>query len=119
MSSIYDDLQGVAQNVLADFNQGVIEYVAVTPGNGPPDNPGPSQDALPVRVNGAVRGVSFKYIDGSNILASDLQVTIPAGIVTPNMKGFMRIDGVRYKIVRIDTKPAAGTPVAFLIIVRK
>lgn len=118
MADFYQEMQGVASDLLREFKQGVIEYVTVTPGNGPADNPGPAQE-IPTVINGVARGVKFKYIDGSNIVASDMQVTMPGNMMEPKPNGFIRIDGVSYKIVQIIRKPAAGTAVAFTVIFRK
>lgn len=118
MGNFYQEMQGVASDLLREFNQGVIEYVALTPGNGPPDNPGPPTET-PTTINAVARGVSFKYVDGTNILRSDLQITMPGDGVVPDPKGFIRVDGKQFKIVEIRRKPAAGTPVAFVVIFRK
>lgn len=119
MSDFYRDLQNVASDVLGQFKQGSIEYIAVTPGNGPRDNPGPSQEAVPRPIDAVARGVSFKYVDGANIVTTDLQITMPGGGVVPAMGGFIRVDGVRHKIISVLAKPAAGVPVAWVVIFRR
>jgi len=48
-----------------------------------------------------------------------LQITLPGGIVEPQPEGYFTVDGVRHKIVEIKRVPAAGTPVAYHVIVRK
>lgn len=118
MTVFYDEMQGIASGLLKEFAQGTVEYVAITPGNGSPDEPGAPTETL-TPINAAVRGVSFKYVDGANVLASDLQLTMPGDTVVPDPKGFIRVDGTRYKIVQIVRKPAAGIPVAFTIIFRR
>jgi len=115
---IYNDLRGVVSKVLADFGQGEIAYVAVAAGTGTGDNPGPSIRTVHP-FNGVARGVSFKYVNGTSIVATDLQVTMPADGVTPQMNGFVRIDGTDHKIAAIMHKPAAGAPVAYLLIVKR
>jgi hypothetical protein len=118
MSEFYDDMRGIASELLNEFQQGKIEYVELVPGDGPADNPGVPTDR-PVTVPGVVRGVKFRYIDNKNVVASDLQATIPVDLVTPMMNGFMRVDNSRYKIVQIVPKPAAGEPVVHVVIFRK
>lgn len=118
MVGFYEEMQAVASELLSEFKQGVIEYVAVTPGTGPANNPGPSTK-VPTTVNAVARGVKFKYIDGSQIVSSDLQITMPGDTVKPAMNGFIRVDGVDHKIIKIEPKPAAGIPVAFVVIFRK
>lgn len=118
MSDFYREMQAVATDLLGEFKQGVIEYVSLTPGNGPADDPGPSQETV-TPVDAVARGVKFKYVDGSNVLATDQQLTMPGNGVEPQPTGFVRIDGVRHKIVQIVRKPAAGIAVAFTVIFRK
>ena len=118
MSDFYDDMQGIASNLLNEFKQGEIKYIAVIPGIGPADNPGASQE-VPYILDAVAKGVSFRYIDHTNILATDLQITMPGAGVVPLPNGFMMVDGVRHKIIQIIPKPAAGTPVAFSVIIRK
>lgn len=118
MNDFYSDMQKIASSVLGDFAQGSITYVAITHGNGPRDDPGKSVETL-YSVNGVARGVRFGYVDNSLVLASDLQVTIPADVITPQPTGFVEIDGTRYKIVKIVPKPAAGIAAAYDLIVRK
>lgn len=119
MSDFYKSMQGLATDLLTEFNQGSIEYVKLTKGDGPPDDPGPpSEKKYPVK--GAVRGVKFKYVDGTHIIASDLQTTIAVDPrFQPDMTGFLMVDGKRFKIVSVQPIPPAGTVVANRIIFRK
>jgi hypothetical protein len=121
MTDIYADLQAVARDVLAEVNQGVIKYIKITPGTGPGDNPGaPVENSY--TLDGAVaRGVSQKYVMKSLAVASDLQLTMSVRTdgVVPDIRGFIEMDGERYKIVHVDTIPPAGTPVVHVIIFRK
>lgn len=117
--SIYDNLRGVATQLLTEFKQGVISLVTITPGTGPAHNPGPSTSATKVIPGAVARGVSFKYVNSGLAVASDLQVNMSVETVTPTMNDFIDIDGSRYKIVQIINKPAAGIPVACSVIIRK
>ncbi len=132
MSSIYQDLQKVASQLLGQFDQkspgaaspdpitgNGIYYIAVVPGNGPVQNPGASTET-PFKIDAVARGVSFKYIDNKSVVATDLQITMGADTrFTPNERGFALIDGVRVKVIQVIRKPAAGTVIAWTIIVRK
>lgn len=117
--TFYDDMQNVASELLADFKQGTIRYIHVTPGDGPVDNPGaPVETAY--TLNATARGAKFKYVNMGLAVASDLQVTMAIHpSITPVINGFVEIDGTRYKIVQVLPKPAAGTVAAFTLIVRK
>jgi hypothetical protein len=118
MNDFYSKMQGVTSKVLKRFGQGGIYYVALTPGIGPKDNPGPSTET-PYKLDAAARGVSFKYVNGSTIVTSDLQLTMAVRKdVTPSIEGFVKIDDRQYKIIQVIPKPAAGTPVAYTLIFR-
>lgn len=118
MNDFYKEMQDVASELFAEFKQGEIAYVQIVPGTGPVDNPGPSAEVVHP-LDAVARGVKFKYIDGKNVVQSDMQISMPGAGVAPDMKGFVSLDGVRYKIIQIDRKPAAGTPVAWVVIFRK
>lgn len=120
--ALYDEMQQIARELLndPDFKQGTIRYIAIVPGNGPADNPGPST-AVPHDIPGGVaKGVSYKYVKDGLALSTDKTVILPivAGLVI-DMKGFIEIDGVRHKIVQDISTPAAGTRVVGKYIVRK
>lgn len=118
MDDFYKDMQDVATNLISEFKQGQVVYIDLKPGDGPADDPGPAVETRHP-VEGTARGVSFRYIDKTNIVATDLQVTISGKNVEPKITGFMEVDGVRHKIIRVVSKPAAGIPVAFTVIFRK
>lgn len=118
--SLYDDMQAVAKDVLTDFNQGVIQYVAVTPGNGPADNPGPATETPYTLTAATARGVQFRYVQNGMAIASDSQITMAVDSrFTPDVKGFVIKDNVRYKIVQVVKKPDAGTVAAYVLIIRQ
>lgn len=132
-NNFYEDMRAVASDVLADFDQtdpnapasaapggNGIYYVGITPGTGPADNPGAPTEATPLKLDAVARGVSFKYVDGANVVASDLQTTMAVRAdMTPQITGFIIMDGKRYKIVQVINKPAAGVAVAHTVIFRK
>ena len=115
----YEEMQEVATEVLTGFKQGIVNYIKITPGTGPVTNPGQPTET-PFGLNCGVNGVSKQYVDGTQVLSSDLQcvAAVNAGY-TPNMKDAIDVDGVRHKLVKILPKPAAGTPVAYLYIIRR
>ncbi len=115
----YDDMQNVASEILEEFKQGVIKYIEVTPGAGTVDDPGASTETE-YTLNGTANGVKFKYVQNGLAIASDMQVVTAVRFdIIPDMKGFIEIDNIRYKIVQILPKPAAGTTVANVFIVRR
>ena len=118
MNEIYSDLQNVAADLFAEFKQGEIAYIQIVPGTDRPDDPGePSEVVHP--IDATAQSVQFKYVDGTSILTTDEQISMPGKGVEPEMNGFVTVDGERYKIIGIKPKPAAGPVVAYAVIYRK
>ncbi|AHJ10701.1 hypothetical protein P106B_18 [Rhizobium phage vB_RglS_P106B] len=115
----YDEMQNIASDVLSEFKQGTINYIKIVPGAGPADDPGPSTPT-PYALDAVAKGVSFKFVKDGLALSTDLTVTAAVrSDLVPDMKGFIEIDGVRYKIVQDISTPAAGTRAVWKWIVRK
>lgn len=119
--SIYDDARDIASELFAEFKQGTIQYVPIiTTAGSSPDEPATTAKGTPLTLNATARPVSTKFVDGSHIVQSDKQVAIPNdGLATPEMSGFIRIDGVDHKIIELMARPAAGEPVTWTAIVRR
>ena len=117
--TIYDELQGVASEVLSDFDQGTIKLVQITRAAGTPDKPGAAVSTTH-KLDAVAKGVSFKYVQSGFAIASDKEV-ISAVLngVTVTENDFIEIDGVRHKILRDLSVPAAGTRCAWKFLVRK
>lgn len=118
--AFYDDMQKIASGLLANFKQGEIVHIALSPGNGPAHKPGQPQET-PTTLPGAVaRGVPVKYIDAGLAIAGDLVVvsSVVSGLVVKQADK-IEIDGVRYSVVEILSIPPAGTTVVFNYIVRR
>lgn len=120
---IYDEMQKVASEILSEFDQGGVYYIALVPGNGPADDPGPPQ-TVPFKINTVVRGVKSKYVQNGLAIASDLQCVMSVHPdVTPDIHGRVRIDqGSKrgeYKVVQAMPIPPAGVTVAHRLIFRK
>lgn len=113
----YDDMQKIATDLLTQFNQGKIVLLKGGKGVGPAYNPG---EVPPVEIPlaGVARGVLKKYVNGTTIVESDMQLTVAVSTVAPTMDDAIQIDGRRYKIVGIKPIPPAGTVVANNIIFR-
>lgn len=117
--TIYDDARAIAGELLSEFKQGIVEYVSLVPAPGStPDDPG-EPTARYTTIASVVRPVSTKYVDGSHIVQSDRQVSMPNVGLEPTMDGSVRIDGVTFKIIEIMPRPSAGPAVVYLLIVRR
>ena len=121
----YDEMQAVAAGLLAEFKQGVVMLMQMTPGTPDPATPWipgePTETTyeLDATVSAAyVNNASATYEDGSLILASDLIVTCAVPPVAPQMGDRLAIDGRSYSIKQVNALPAAGTPAAYKIFVR-
>lgn len=117
--TFYDEMQKIASGVLKEFKQGAIKYVEIVPGAGPADDPG-APTTNEYQLDAVAKGVSFKFVKDGLALSTDLTViaAVQSGF-TPNMKGFVEIDGARHKIVQDISTPAAGTRAVWKWIVRK
>lgn len=123
--AFYDQMQGLSTQLLTDFNQGVIELVQLTPGNGPPQNPGPPTSVTTLLKGTAsaafsVRGASKTYQDGTTVLAGDVKVIskVIAGI-DPKPGDKIKLDGALYNIIQFNKIPETGTTVAWTFFVRR
>ena len=120
--SIYDDLRQISSQLHVEFRQGVVQYVPLTvPAGARPDAPGTPVKGTPVSLNSVARPVSTKYVDGTSVLQTDKQLSIPNDGVSPvpTVGHFIRIDGVDHKIEMVMTRPAAGDPISWTVIVRQ
>lgn len=117
--SIYDDLGPVVTEIFQEFKQGTINLIKITPGAGPIDNPGAATETS-YSLNGTVNGVSKEFVALGFAVSSDLEVkAAPLAGVTVTEKDFITIDGVRYKIIKDMSTPAAGVKLAWKFIVRR
>jgi hypothetical protein len=117
----YDDMQGIAAGVLAQFNQGVIRVIKLTKGTGPVYNPGTPSEVATVLPGAVAKGVEKTYIDRGLAVGSDKQVTssVNAAALSVSMADILEIDGQPLRVVNIVKIPAAGTPVVLVFIARK
>jgi hypothetical protein len=118
--TIYDEVRPVIAELMGEFKQGVIQYIKLTPAAGPQDEPGaPTETAYTLDAVTPVKGASYKFVQSGLAVATDSMVTcsLVAGL-TLDMKDFITINGVRFKIIAINPIPLAD-PVAWQFIVRK
>jgi hypothetical protein len=121
--TFYDEMQGVATEILGEFKQGIIKLVV--PGSpvqvSPPLEPWqdePVGEPIAHILRAVVKGIDQRFVDGTTVLASDKMVTFAVPPVTPTMAHRIDIDGDLHAIEHIEALPAAGTTVAYRARVR-
>ena len=116
--TFYNDLRNVASGLLQEFSQGTVEVGRPVTVTGANEWSPPATSVQWTRINAVARGVSQRYVDGVNILATDLQITADMGAYSPQAGDRIRIDGVPASVLRIERIPAAGTAIAYRLFVR-
>lgn len=115
--TFYSDMQAVATELLEEFKQGAVYYVA--PGARTGDAWNPTEAAgVETLVSAVANGVKPQYVDGTTVQTNDIQLIINADAVTPDIDGRIKVDGFIHRIVRIDPLPAAGTVCAYRVFAR-
>lgn len=118
--TIYDDLQSVTSEIMSELKQGSIKLVQFKQSeDSTPDNPEEAEEVL-TELDGTVKGVSFKYLKDTFITVSDKEVTTEViNGIEPSENDFIDVDSVRYKVLKFEALPSAGTACAWKFIVRK
>lgn len=120
----YNEMQGIARGILREFSQSTsetgssqIRYIELNPITGRPrDNPGAPSETIHPIIGAVARGVEEQYIDGTQITASNGQLTFEVGDFEPKAKDYVALGNKRHKILKVVKLPAVGTPVAYVII---
>ena len=131
MAEFYQEMQDVASEVLSEFRQGVIALTKTGTVTEVPETPWlpgtPAAEPVVYTLDGTVRRVERKYVDGELIVGTEDQAVVgvrgrPAGgtgaatEVRAEVGDVMTVDGKIRKIKDVRQIPAAGTPVAYVVI---
>ncbi len=114
MADFYTEMQGVASELLKEFQQGVITY---TPTVAPVNEWEDPVAGTPVTLDATANGVGKEYLSDL-ITTSDIEVTSAVFGQDPTIEGKVSIDGVAKEIISVRQIPAAGLPVAWKIFVK-
>jgi hypothetical protein len=115
--SIYDDFQIIAKELLTEFHQDRLQYIEMIPATGgTPDNPGTPTTKTYDIPDGVARGVEYKYIDGSQVVGTEGQITCAVGEFVPKIGNFVSVNGDTHKIVKATAIPPTGTPVVYVMV---
>lgn len=130
MADFYDEMAGVARDMLAPtrnggLGQGVIHLVRYIPGAAPVnawDPPAPPSRVV-TKLDGAASGVAKELIGapvetGGQIVATDKQVIVAPWGGTYEPADILELDGKPVTILKISNIPAVGTVCAIKFVVR-
>ena len=134
MTQIYKDFQSLGTELLRQFSQGEVLLKRVYEGEPDPTKPWqpPASIERIYRLDATVRGVSSKYVDGTNIIVSDqmLICAIPGELIAaddvpinvyedifPTEEDAIIVDGQPRTIKAIKPVPAAGIPSVHHIVI--
>lgn len=132
----YLRFQATADRLIGKWKQGTVTLTRTIQGTPNPETPwipAPSETRT-YTLDAVVRDVATKYVDGTEILATDVQVTASTKMswtatngvaITPSTVRYepspgdvMAIDGDGVTIVKTMRIPRAGTALAWRFIVR-
>lgn len=117
----YARMQGTASRLLEKFKQGTVVLIRTTPGEPDPETPWiPIEDEVDeYELKAVAKGVDQRFVDGTTILATDLEIVAAVAEVEPSMEtDTLTVDGKAVTVIRKEQIPAAGTVVAWRFIVR-
>jgi len=117
MAEFYGRLQGAASRLMQRFKQGIVTYTITGPDTGPEWAPIPGAPVT-YALDATVQGVGDMYRNSTLIRESDLLVTCAVFGAEPVVQGTLSIDGAVMQIVQVKALPAAGTTVAWQVVVR-
>lgn len=116
----YDRARATAARLLANAKQGQVVLTRAVAGEPDPDQPWvpvePSEQTED--LNAVVKGVSSQFVDGTTVLASDLEVLCAPPVMGAKPTDGLTIDGDAVTVLRVTPIPAAGEPAALRLIVR-
>ena len=133
----YEDMQGIATDLLTEFKQGTLYLAQTTQAPPDPAKPwlAPTTTTRKFLLNGVLTNVNRKFIDNVTIVAADSQATVAVpGVLTeidgsPALDGatqdiepyagdILIVDGNERAIIAVKRIPDAGTTVALALVVR-
>lgn len=109
----YEEMRGVADELLGEFKQGSVQLKRVTTLPGPNDWT-PGEEAVETHdLSATVKRVDQRYENGVLIVETVDIVTFAVPAVVPAMTDLLVIDGRDRVITSLKPTPSAGTVVAW------
>jgi hypothetical protein len=120
----YADMAAMARGLLSPDAQGGLgqgELALVRTETIPAANSWdePTEAVTRETLRGAVSGVAFRFVDGTTILASDLQAICEVPAMDYRPGDTFEIDGAPATILQVRNIPEAGTRAAIRFILRR
>jgi len=114
-AKLYDELRGVADDLLGEFRQGSVLLKRVTTVPGPNEWDTPTETTETWELKAAVRRVHQRYENGVLIVQTGDIVTFAVPPVEPAITDYLVIDGRVCAITSPVKIPGAGTVVAWKV----
>jgi hypothetical protein len=114
----YGRMTATASRLMARFAQGNVVLKKTTRGPGPNDWTPGDPITVDYPLDATVKGVSKQFVDGTTILASDMEITAAVFGAEPDPADTLTIDGKPVTVLQVMRLPAAGTLVAWKWIAR-
>jgi hypothetical protein len=112
--SFYDEMRGVADELLGEFKQGAVSLkrkTGTTPGENEWDPPVDVFTTYPLTAT--VKRLHQRYENGVLIVETGDMVTFAGPAVVPEITDTLIIDGVERVITNLTPIPGAGTTVVW------
>lgn len=111
--TFYDEMQGVATELLTEFAQGTVQLRRTTIGT-PPNawTPG-AETTVTYALKATVKRMHQRYEGGVLVIETGDMVTFAVPEVVPALTDRLVIDGVERVMTNLTPIPAAGVPVAW------
>ena len=114
----YQRMAATAKRLITDNKQGTVEIGRASVTSGANAWDAPTSTISYTTIAAVVRGVSDQFVDGSEVMSTDLQVIATIDDYQPLPGDIIRIDGKPTAIINQQQIPAAGIIAAWRFIVR-
>jgi len=121
-AAFYQDMAQIANDIIGEFQQGLLALEWNTPVGGVPWDPGDTPQVQSVYVKGVVQPIDRKLVDGMTVLATDRlailpALDLPAGVI-PHVSDKLYIDGEPTIIQKVLRVPEAGVIIVYKLVLR-
>lgn len=113
MTDFYDEMRGVADELLGEFKQGSVRLRRITTTPGPNEWDPPTETVETWELSAVVKRVDQRYENGILIVQTGDIVTFAVPPVAPVLSDSLVIDGTLRSITSLRPTPSAGTVVAW------